>query len=144
MPIRRSFLSRDFPRANLVDHKPQQLNFGIGNADHDAPIFVGVQAAERHCAFAVDESRNVGSDICWKLFGVPSLDHGESYIAGEKQAPRISPGNLHFWWRRRDSCSIPFETAWTMPSSFIACAMSRMRGVLSELLVPDPGADSAA
>ena len=31
-----------------------------------------------------------------------------------------------------------------MPSSFIAHAMSRMRGVLSELLVPDPGAGSAA
>jgi hypothetical protein len=31
-----------------------------------------------------------------------------------------------------------------MPSSFIAEAMSRMRGVLSELHVPDPGAGSAA
>jgi hypothetical protein len=54
-----------------------------------------------------------------KSFEVPSLDHDASYVAGEKQAPRISPGNLHFWWRRRDSCSTSFEMAWTMPSSFI-------------------------
>jgi hypothetical protein len=78
------------------------------------------------------------------LFGAPSLNHDESYVTREKQALWISPENLHFWWRRRDSCSLSFEKAWTMPSSFIACAMSRMRGVLSELLVPDPGAGSAA
>ena len=60
----------------------------------------------------------------------------------KKQVPRISPGNLHLWWRRGDSCSIPFGTGWTMPSSFIACAMCRMRGVLSGSFDPDPSAGS--
>jgi hypothetical protein len=58
------------------------------------------------------------------------------------QPPRISPGRRHHWWRRGDSCSISFETGWTMPSSFIASATSRMRGVLSASCDADPSAGS--
>ena len=85
----------------------------------DPPILIGMQAGEGHGAFSVDEPGNVCRNLRQELFGVPSMDHGASYDAREKQAPRISPGNLHFWWRRRDSCSTSFEMAWTMPSSFI-------------------------
>jgi len=70
-------------------------------------------------------------------------DGCEMILRREGRTPRISPGSPHYWWRRGDSCSISFETGWTMPSSFIASAMCRMRGVLSGPCDPDPSAGSA-
>jgi hypothetical protein len=61
----------------------------------------------------------------------------------EARPLRISPERPHHWWRRRDSYPISFEMDWTMPSSFIACAMPDAGRVIRNPAVPDPGAGSA-
>ena len=37
--------------------------------------------------------------------------------ASRETLPGFLRGVPAYWWRRRDSCSISFETGWTMPSS---------------------------
>ncbi len=52
----------------LVEHESQKSFFGIGDADNQAPIFVGVQATESDCSFSVDQTRDVG-----RVLGLRSL-----------------------------------------------------------------------
>jgi hypothetical protein len=93
----------DLPGTNMVKQEPQYRQLCIGNAGY---------RRQR-------SSRLVSH-------------HGVFCVLLPLGIPRISPGNTHKLWRRRDSLSISFETGWTMPSSLIAYAMSRMRGVLFE------------
>jgi hypothetical protein len=58
--------------------------------------------------------------------------------------PSGPSGQRDVWWRRRDSCSIPFGMGWTMPSS--ECPYSRAIGAgrVIRRLPPNPSAGSAA
>ena len=78
MPFRRGLLPGDLSRADVVGHKSQQLNFGIRDADNNAPILVRMQPCERHGAFAIDQAGDVRSDFGCKLFGESSLIHDVS------------------------------------------------------------------
>jgi len=63
VPVRCCLLSCDLSRANLIDHESQDLMLGVGDADYDSPIFLGVDSSERDSAFAVDQAGNVGRDF---------------------------------------------------------------------------------
>jgi hypothetical protein len=53
----------------------------------------------------------------------------------KEKPPRCHPRRRH-WWRRRDSCSIPFGTGWTMPSSCKQDAGRVIGHIVRPILVP--------
>jgi hypothetical protein len=122
----------ELPRTNMVKQELQYGQFCNGNADYQLSIFVGMPTATRNSPVAIDQTRDIGGDDGGTASGLPVSDQGVFCAVLPLGIPRISPGNTHKLWRRRDSLSISFETGWTMPSSLIACAVSRMRGVLFE------------
>jgi len=78
MPVGGGSFSRDLSSADPVDHELQEWKLGVGDANHQSAIFIGVQASQCDGALTIDKSRDVGRGIGFKLLGVPALGHNQS------------------------------------------------------------------
>src|SRR5229473_5345981 len=122
-------LRGNFPHAGNRLHKAQDRNLVVADANDQTTILIAMGARKRNGAFAVDQPRDVGSFRGIEPRHLAMQGHA-SGSARRRKKKRPPLGVAVEWWRRRDSCSIPFGTGWTMPSSCYQDAgrVIRLRG----------------